>query len=43
MGKEEPGDSQPIINEWGKAQEVPGQVRVVLEPEHGQFEMVKFQ
>jgi hypothetical protein len=25
MGKEEPGDSQPIINEWGGAWVVPGQ------------------
>jgi hypothetical protein len=29
MGREEPGDSHPIINEWGGTWAVPGQVRVV--------------
>jgi hypothetical protein len=33
---EEPGDSQPIINEWGGARVVPGQMRVVQAiPESG--------
>jgi hypothetical protein len=39
MGREKPGDSHPIINEWGGAQVVPGQVRAVPEPERGQSEM----
>jgi hypothetical protein len=29
MGREEPEDSQPIINEWGGAMVVLGQVRMV--------------
>jgi hypothetical protein len=29
MGREEPGDSHPIINEWGGAWVVPNQVRMV--------------
>jgi hypothetical protein len=29
MGREEMGDSHPIINEWGRAWVVPGQVRAV--------------
>jgi hypothetical protein len=39
MGREEPGDSHPIIHEWRGAWVVPGQVRVVPEPEKGQSEM----
>jgi hypothetical protein len=35
MGRGEPDDSHCIINEWGGAQVVPGQVRVVPEPKHG--------
>jgi hypothetical protein len=35
MEKEELGDSHPIINEWGRAWVVPGQLRVVPEPKHG--------
>jgi hypothetical protein len=33
--KGEPGDSQPIINEWGGAWVIPCQVRAVPEPKHG--------
>jgi hypothetical protein len=32
MGRGEPGDSYPIINEWGGARTVPSQVRAVPEP-----------
>jgi hypothetical protein len=35
MGREEPRDSHPIINECGVAWVVPGQVRVVPEPKCG--------
>jgi hypothetical protein len=41
MERAEPGDSHPIINEWGETWVVPGQaraVRAVSEPEHGQIE-----
>jgi hypothetical protein len=41
MGREEPSDSHPIINEGG-AWAVPGQVRVVPEPGHGQSGMQYF-
>jgi hypothetical protein len=39
MGREEPGDSQPIMNAWGSAWASPGQMRVVpsvAEPGCGQ-------
>jgi hypothetical protein len=39
MEREEPGDSHPIINEWGGTWMVPSQVTVVPELEHGQLEM----
>jgi hypothetical protein len=39
MGREEPGDSHPMISEWGGAWAVPSQVRMIPEPEHGQSEM----
>jgi hypothetical protein len=39
MGREEPDDSHPIINEWGGACVVPGQVTVVPEPKHGLSKM----
>jgi hypothetical protein len=29
MGKSDPGDFHPIMNEWGRAWTVPSQVRVV--------------
>jgi hypothetical protein len=39
MGREEPGDSHPIINEWGGPQMVPWPVEGVPEPEHDPSEM----
>jgi hypothetical protein len=33
MGREEPGDFHPIINEWGGAWVVSGQVRAVPKPD----------
>jgi hypothetical protein len=41
-GKGEPGDSHPIIDEWGGAGMVPHQVKVVLEPKHGYSKMSIF-
>jgi hypothetical protein len=35
MAWEEPGDSHPIINEWGEVWVVPCKVSVVPEPKHG--------
>jgi hypothetical protein len=29
MGREDPGDSHPVMNEWGGAWAVPSRVRVV--------------
>jgi hypothetical protein len=31
----EPGDAQPIINEWGEVWVVPSKVGEVSEPNHG--------
>jgi hypothetical protein len=40
MGREEPGDSQPIINEWGGAWVVPRPGEGGLScPAHGESEM----
>jgi hypothetical protein len=35
MGRGEPGDSHPIINEYGGEWAAPGQMRAVPEPKHG--------
>jgi hypothetical protein len=37
--REEPGDSHPVINDWGQARAVPGQIKVVPELKQGQSEM----
>jgi hypothetical protein len=42
MGREEPGESHPIINEWGGAWVVSSQMRMVPEPKHGQSEIQYF-
>jgi hypothetical protein len=38
MVREEPGDSHPIVNEWGGGLWVPGQVRVVPRPGMGNLQ-----
>jgi hypothetical protein len=39
MGRGEQGGSHPVINEWGGAWAIPGQVRVIPEPKHGSSKM----